>query len=335
MKFSAGSFYTLLFLGSDALAFSPNNIKRNVFAPKSSCVTNIVSFGLMDDNLEQSIQRQTAYKPGKADSELARRYGSLAGADIKTTSEAFADFTQELGSPINALYKSAVGDIVGTTHLITVTARFQRDAIWSLGIITFLDLVLKNYPEKDIAAKIKTSLFNCIGMDLSEIEKEAASLSQWATGKSKDDIKAALSGEDGSIVAAISKNAKADKYWMYSKWFGVGLVKLMEMAGVEQDKESCYPVMEEWMQTMDKPFFTACNDSDQYFRTKSKLEMLETLMKEVEIREKKRLAQRLEEKAEAALARAERDSNFKKEEEMEKEKASVPVETTAAAGESE
>lgn len=298
----------ILLIASSANAFSP---------AVPSLGRDFALRGISDDTIESAIERAAEYQPGMANTEFARRFASLKGAEIRTVGEAFADFTKILGIPVNALYKNMMTDIVGTTHLTAVNARFKRDGIWSLGMLTALDLLLKNYPEQDAIAKIKSSLFECVGMEEAEIKDEAKAVADWVEGKSREDIAAALTGAGDSPLSAIANDAKADEFWMYSRFFGIGLVTIMEKVGCASNADDVFPVMEEWMGSMGKSHFTACSDSDQYFKIKSKLDLMETMMKEIEIREKKRMAQRLEEKAEAAIAAAEREAEFAKETQME------------------
>lgn len=275
-------------------------------------------------DIASALDKELQYSPGKADTDFARKYGHLAGEEVRTVGEAFTVFTELLGTPINALYKGMCTDLVGSLHLVMVNARFQRDPVFDLGLVAVLDLFLKNYPEQETAKKIKSSLLESVGLDEADVDANAAKLLTWAEGKTTDEIAAALKGEGDNILAETASAAKGDEYWMYSRFFGIGLIKMMELAGVEQDMSVAYDVMEEWVgKCMGKPFYTACSDSDLYFKQKGKLDMMETMMKEIEIREKKRMADRLEAKAEVALIAAERAEEFEKIAEAEKtEKAS-------------
>ena len=260
------------------------------------------------------MDMQLDYKPGVAKGELAQRFGHLVGTEVRTVGEAFADFTKILGCSINALYKNMVTDIVGSTHLIVVDARFKRDSVWSLGLLSALDMLLKNYPEKEISTKIVSSMMQALGLDEAAIRAEAKAVEDYVQGKSPQEIEKELaSGDASSVLGQIAATAKADNYWMYSRFFGLGLVKIGEIVGVEQTMDDSSTSIEKWMTSMGKPTFTAMADSDQWFRVKAKLDMMETLMKEIEIREKKRMADRLEQKAEMALQKAEKEAKLEAE----------------------
>lgn len=181
------------------------------------------------------------------------------GAKIKTVGEAFAEFTQDLGYTVNPLYKNMVTDLVGTTHLIAVNARFQRDPVWSLGLISVLELLLKNYPEQEVSSKIISSLIKSAGMNEGDIRNEVEKMKAWAQGKTKADVEAALMGEGDGPLAAVAKEIKKDQYWFYSRYFGIGLIKVMDMVGIEQDKDEAYNVMEDWMTNkLGRSHLTAC-----------------------------------------------------------------------------
>jgi len=309
MKFSRSLILSIL-------GFSPAAIVAftSPSAPKQARLSPVFDTPFFTSDIETSLDRELGYKPGKADTEFARKFGHLAGQKIRTVGEAFEEFTKILGTPVNALYKGIATDLVGSLHLVVVNGRFQKDAVFSLGLVQSLNLVLKNYPEPETGKRIKSALIQSVGLDEDEINAEAAELEAWAQGKTKDEITAALKGEGDSPLAQIAKAAKDDQWWMYSRFFGIGLVRLMEVVGVEVDMSVAYDVMEEWVgKCMEKPFYTACSDSDLYFKTKGKLDMMETMMKEIEIREKKRMADRLEAKAEMALLQAEKDAKLQEE----------------------
>merc|ERR1712157_659855 len=176
----------------------------------------------------------------------------------------------------------------------------------------------------DIARAIKTSLIESVGLVEADVDTEAAQLEAWVQGKTKDDIASALRGEGDSPLAEIANAVKGDEWWMYSRFFGVGLVRIMEIVGVEMDMSVAYDVMEDWVgNCLGKPFYTACSDSDLYFKQKGKLDMME-----IEIREKKRMADRLEAKAEMALKAAEKAEKLQAQVDAEaavKEKQEEPV----------
>ena len=198
---------------------------------------------------------------------MASRYGHLVGAEIKTVGEAFAEFTKDLGFTVNPLYKNMVTDLVGTTHLISVNARFQRDPVWSLGLLSVLELLLKNYPEQEISSKIISSLIKSVGMDEGEIRNEAEVMKAWAQGKTKEDVEAALMGEGSGPLADLAKKIKSDEFWMYSRYFGIGLIKIMDMVGMDQDKDEAYNVMEDWMSNkLGRSHLTACVSASRFRR---------------------------------------------------------------------
>ena len=109
---------------------SPSSYRRS--APFTSLS------GVADD-----VARQTGYAAGKANTEFARRFGDRAGAKVKTVSESMTEFTAHLDQPINALYRNFVTDLVATTHLTVVDARWSYDAVWALGMDTVFAILLK------------------------------------------------------------------------------------------------------------------------------------------------------------------------------------------------
>jgi hypothetical protein len=92
-----------------------------------------------------------------------------------------------------------------------------------------------------------------------EIKKEAQQMLDWASKASREEVEAALMGEGSSSLATTAQYIKKDEFWMYSRYFGIGLLKIMECIGIEMDKDEVYPIMEDWMSNkLGRSHLTAC-----------------------------------------------------------------------------
>jgi hypothetical protein len=126
-------------------------------------------------------------------------------------------------------------------------------------MVSSLELLLKNYPETEARQRITTALFDACGLNEEDVRSEATALKTWAAGKTSDQIATALKGEGDGPIVPVALAAKADEFWMYSRFFSIGLVSMMEDCGVDPNADDVYPVMEEWMgKSLGKSHFTAC-----------------------------------------------------------------------------
>ncbi|KAM3569152.1 hypothetical protein VYU27_008739, partial [Nannochloropsis oceanica] len=101
------------------------------------------------------------------------------------------------------------------------------------------------------------------------------------------------------IEKEIAAIAKANTF-LPERYFSFGLCKTMEAVGVEVNWDS----IKVWCGKLNMDESRTQLDWDLLERSMKKLGELELLMKQVEIREKKRLAERLEEKAKKAAEMA-------------------------------
>ncbi|KAG5188183.1 thylakoid formation protein-domain-containing protein [Tribonema minus] len=230
----------------------------------------------------------------------AKRFGDLSGKEVKTVSASMTRFCEQYKRPILPQYRTIVNDLIQSTHLTLVDARFKYDAVFALGLHGIYFRLLKSYPGEGEAQTIFDALTNCLDLESASIASDAESLSTWAKSASEADLVAALKGEGDSQLASIARAAKDDEFYLYSKMWGLGLIQMMEGAGIETTQEKVVELVE----YVGFPVAKVKQDLVQYKDVLEKALQAEQLFKEIEIREKKKMAERLEEKAKRALAQA-------------------------------
>eukprot|EP00930_Biecheleria_cincta_P050516 TRINITY_DN35695_c0_g1_i1.p1 TRINITY_DN35695_c0_g1~~TRINITY_DN35695_c0_g1_i1.p1 ORF type:complete len:299 (+),score=73.31 TRINITY_DN35695_c0_g1_i1:52-948(+) len=224
---------------------------------------------------------------------------------IKTVSETIADFYKAYPQPpVLPMYRAFLVDFLTQTHLAVVDSRFKYDAIYGLGMVHYFKGLMSNYDKlvsSQQSGKIWAAICKSLDLNPDEVNADAEAMKAYATSTSPADILQHLEGAASPSDARVGEAFSSIQSKLYTLTYSVGLFKLMELSGIELSKGN----VEEWAKALKiTPPSKVGSDLETYKQNQNKLQKAEEMMREIEIREKKKLAERLEQKAKALAEKA-------------------------------
>jgi photosystem II biogenesis protein Psp29 len=224
---------------------------------------------------------------------------------VKTVAQSISDFYQAYPQPpILPMYRTFIIDFLTQMHVAVVDGRFKYDAIFGLGMWHYYKGIMGSYdkmlgnPESE---KIWVALMKALDLDPEKVKADAEAMISYAGGASPGDILQNMEGSSSPSDAKVGEAFENIKKSLYTMSFSIGLFRIMELSGVEVKKEN----VEEWAKALNiLPTSKVTSDLETYKQNQVRLQKAEEMLREIEIREKKKLAERLEQKAKALAEKA-------------------------------
>lgn len=224
---------------------------------------------------------------------------------VKTVSETVGEFWKTYDKPpVLPMYRGFIIDFLTQIHLTVVDSRFKYNQVFALGVQTYYKGLMGNYDKLVGSAqsdKIWDALIAAVGMKGDTLTADAEAVIAYAKANPPATILKQIEGtEDATTDAQVKESLLGISSGLYNQQTSFGLFKLMEECGAEVTKTA----VEEWAKALKITPSRATADLETFKLNKNKLQKAEELLREVEIREKKKLAERLEAKAKALAEQA-------------------------------
>jgi len=279
-------FSRLVLAALGSLAVCQSGISWTAFA--------LHSFSLFRQSTEQSRRGLTARS--------ATFNPSSLNNPVKTVADSVADFYKGYSQPpVLPLFRPMVVDLLSQIHLSLQDQRFVYDSVWALGLREYFMMLMNDYDrlvQVGEAEKIWASLMNAVGLDPVKVTKDAEAAAAYVTSTPTATLLEQVEGKpsDEKLVQALQNIKKS----LYSMPFSIGIFRVIELGGVALTRAT----VEEWMKVVGVEESKATKDLDTYLAFQKKMQASMAMLREVEIRGKKQLAESLEKKAKALQEKA-------------------------------
>ena len=178
------------------------------------------------------------------------------------------------------------------TFVQTSDSRYVYDSLHAFGICTQYYTVMKGYPMNDEIDIIFNTMMTSVGLEPQKIRDDAKRyLTLIKEGSlTEDDVIAMQTGELAEIFDGVRNN----RFFKYTDAWGVGLGRTIELLGGEPKAES----FEKWGGSLKWVFSQRMMQTwDEFSADQLRMQGIEAMQKQLQIREKRRAAARLETKA--------------------------------------
>ncbi|KAK9677969.1 hypothetical protein RND81_11G179500 [Saponaria officinalis] len=210
-------------------------------------------------------------------------------SDIPPVSETKANFLKAYKRPIPSIYNNVLQELLVQQHLMRYKRTFRYDPVFALGFVTVYDQLMDGYPSDADRVAIFEAYIKALQEDPEQYRKDAEKLEAWARSQTPASLVefSSREGEVEGIMKDIAERAGSKGNFSYSRFFAVGLFRLLELANASEPT-----VLEKLCTALNVDKRNVDRDLDIYRNLLSKLVQAKELLREYVDREKKKQEER-------------------------------------------
>ncbi|ERN03530.1 hypothetical protein AMTRI_Chr02g218190 [Amborella trichopoda] len=285
-------------------AATPASERKGLCRPTlSNNLFNIEPFRLRSTNGSYLVNARSiaSYSPS-----IIRCVSSAT--DVPTVAETKGNFLRSYKRPIPSIYNTVLQELIVQQHLLRYKRTYQYDAILALGFVTVYDQLMEGFPSNEDRDAIFKAYVEALKEDPEQYRNDAKKLEEWARAQNANSIVdfSSREGEVEAILKDISGRAGGKGNFSYSRFFAIGLFRLLELANVTDSA-----ILEKLCAALNVDKRSVDRDLDVYRNLLSKLVQAKELLKEYIDREKKKREERSEsQKANEAVTKCVGDFHY-------------------------
>ncbi|KAF6153958.1 hypothetical protein GIB67_023735 [Kingdonia uniflora] len=156
--------------------------------------------------------------------------------ELPTVADTKLKFLKAYKRPIPSVYNTVLQELIVQQHLMRYKKSYRYDAVFALGFVTIYDQLMDGYPSDGDREAIFQAYIKALNEDPEQYRSDTQKMEEWARSQNTSSLVEFPSreGEVEGILKDISERAMGKTNFNYSRFFAVGLFRLLELSNATE-----------------------------------------------------------------------------------------------------